>query len=40
MKFNFGESKPISNPASGIQVSHLITEEAKFGRFGGGVQGR
>lgn len=40
MKFNFSESKPISNPARGIQVSHLITEEAELGRFGGGVQGR
>lgn len=40
MKFNLGESKLIWNPASDIQVNHLEMEEAKLGRFGGGVQGR
>lgn len=40
VKLNLGESKLIWNPASDIQVNYLETEEAKLGRFGGGVQGR
>lgn len=37
VKFNFGECKLISNLASSIQVSHLVTEEAELARFGVGV---
>lgn len=39
VKLNLGESKLIWNPASDIEANHLETEEAKLGRFGGGVQG-
>lgn len=39
VKLNLGESELIWNPASDIQVKHLEKEEAKLGRFGGGVQG-